>query len=154
METLIYLAIVFAISCVGFLIVCMVCPPHCYGFGDWVFMVAIVGAIVTGLSVSSTGIASMIQDAFSSQPIDPDVERTATEFVIHAGIVFAGFFTFFFIGMIGDSGSVDLPEFGKTLLTCIVVTIVSIAITSAAHAIQDSFEEQPEPPPIERINFD
>jgi len=153
METLIYAAIVFAISCVGIFIALKMCndpPPG--GFGSWVFVLLILGTLATGIMYAATHYASALQEQWFG-PVNLEEGRRAIEFLIYTGLVFAEFFALCSIGIIID-GKIDWGEFGRIVLACIIFTVVSIGITFTAHAIQDSFKAQPEPPAIERINFD
>jgi len=153
MEYLIYVALVFAISCIVMFITVSICDDRPEKFVDWVMLVLILGTFCAALVLLITNMSSEIQKEYLAQPVDVDEGRTPTEFLIYTAIVFAWFAGLCLIGVV-VAGSISFSVLGKILLTCVIGTVTSIGVTTAASSIQYSFAEQPEPPAIERINFD
>jgi len=156
METLIYVAIVFALSCVSIFVAIKICddpPPG--GFGSLLFVLLILGALATAIMYTATSCASVFQEKYLG--VDLEEGRTNTEFWIYTGLVFACFGSLMLVAAaieLFGSGSIRWGELGQLFVTCIICTVASVSIALAASSIQDCFKDQPEPPPIERIHFD
>jgi len=153
-----YMLIVFAFSCLGMVILIGIeaWQTGRSAFENFFGLVTVGGAFLAGVMIGFTYIASSIQDYCSEQPVDFEAGWTTVEFLIYTGIVYSLFcvtlFTIMAISMWHD-GTTTSGDLKTTFTATIICTILSIAITSGASSIQYYFD-QPEPPAIERINFD
>jgi len=153
-----YMLIVFALSCLGMVILIGIegWQKGRSAFEGFFGLVMVGGAFFAGVTIGFTYIASSIQDYCSEQPVDFEAGWTTVEFLIYTGIVYSLFCVTLFaiLGMtILQDGRTTSGDLKTTFTATIICTIMSIAITSGASSIQYYFD-QPEPPAIERINFD
>jgi len=153
-----YMLIVFALSCLGMVILIGIeaWQTGRSAFENFFGLVTVGGAFLAAVMIGFTYIASSIQDYYSEQPVDFEAGWTTVEFLIYTGIVYSLFCVVLFaiLGLtILQEGRATSGDLKTTLISTIMCTIISIAITSGASSIQYYFD-QPEPPAIERINFD
>jgi len=153
-----YMLIVFALSCLGVVILIGIDwqKDRSGALENFFGLVTVGGAFFAAIAIGFTYIASSIQDYYSEQPVDFEAGWTTVEFLIYTGIVYSIFcvvlFTMLAMGIWHD-GTTTSGDLKTTFISTIMCTIISIGVTTAASSIQYSFD-QPEPPAIERINFD